>query len=962
MQFSRLFCAIMTGLFLLAANPGLAEQGAPKLDIAAPFTNHMILQRQSNVPVWGWGKPGETVKVSFAEQVKSTVIGADGKWMMKLDALEASAVERDFMVSASGGESISLTGVLVGEVWFASGQSNMVWTASQSMCKDLANQLAMSKDEVPIREINIQTVSALYPQERANSEGGWKKSGEAGGFSALSLSFAYELHKELGVPIGILLSAHSNTRIEAFTQGRAILAHPKLRDDAKQIIDADPLTEQGHSAYAQYDADIVAWQKEAAAAAIAEAWVPKRPDLPGIAGQWRGPSQFYNGKIHPVIPYAIRGVLWCQGESNDGDGDIYAARMEALVNGYRDAWSMSKLPFYFTQMQSYGKGSNPDDLGMAELRQAQHRFFVENRENVGMVVQFDVNNDNAGGIHYYNKLHPGMRMARWALAKQYGKDIAYTGPIVSGYKADGDKVVISFEKESLFGGLMVGSKGSSISRNPGAYFEPAKPSPGEKLNYFRLCGADKKWHAAEAKIIGETVVVTSPNVPKPVGVQYAYSAVPEGANLYNMAGLPATPFSQIDGQFILTNYEQKKAQDKVKYAKFIDPNHPQLQVAEYYRDGVIIQRGKPIPVWGHANTGETVTVTLGGVTHTAVPNKYQQWSVYFPPLEASTQPITLSVKTTNGFSKTVKDILVGDVWFITGSPQLVTEWPYDERQKDAARPEPLPMVREFRRRTNGDWFETPRKRQFENGDGKYRSHWVTADYGQMSQGVTMFAYHFAKALDRQGVPQGFMTMASGRADKNKGHFYASPLSWTAFHGVKDLKDPALQDRINELLLKYPDSAVASKATAAHLAEVRSFVTKVTSSQHGASPSSLPLVAPAFPEPGKNAGIPIHQVPTYSYNWCVSPHTPMAVAGVIWVPSEVNLSANPADYAAELQAYAMSLPKTYGQPSVQLLYAQPSPALVPGITAPNLSGAEHVTFDQWPESLEEIAKQLARKAK
>ena len=194
--------------------------------------------------------------------------------------------------------------------------------------------------------------------------------------------------------------------------------------------------------------------------------------------------------------------------------------MEALLNGFRDAWNMPEMPFIFTQMQSYGKVPNPNEVGFAEIRQSQHIFFMENRDNVGMVVQYDVNSDSAGGIHYFNKLHPGQRMARWALAKQYGKDIPYTGPIYTGYKVDENKVIVSFEEESLFGGLMTGGKGSiKENKDPEKYYEPAKPTPGAELKLFRLCGADKKWHAAEAEIVGGTVVVSSPQVPAPIGVQ-----------------------------------------------------------------------------------------------------------------------------------------------------------------------------------------------------------------------------------------------------------------------------------------------------------------------------------------------------------------------------------------------------------------------------------------------------------
>lgn len=958
-------CGALVTLLSVHALPGLAEEGKPSIEIATPFTDNMILQRQSVVPVWGWGAPGESVTVSFAGQEKTAAIGGDGKWMVKLNPLEASAREREFVVHTTGGNPITLKGVLVGEVWFSSGQSNMVWIASKSMCSDLAKQLASAENDIPVREISIETQSAIYPQDRAVSEEGWKKSNQAGGFSALSLAFAYDLYKELDVPIGILLSAHSNTRVEAFTQGAAILAHPDLKVDADQIRGADVLTEQGREAFKQYENDIIAWQDEAGEAAFASARIPSRPNLPGIAGMWRGPSQFYNGKIHPVVPYGIRGTIWCQGTSNGGDGAIYAARMEALVNGYRDAWGMRDMPFYFTQMQSYGKVANPDEIGFAEIRQSQHKFFIDNRENVGMVVQFDANAHSAGGIHYSNKLHPGQRMARWALAWQYSKDIAYTGPIFSDYNIEGDRVVVSFEQSSLFGGLMVGSKVSLVDDRGRVKrdLEPAKPSPDEKLGGFRLCGADKKWHAAEVKIVGDTVVVTSAMVPKPVGVQYAYSAVPDSANLYNKAGLPATPFSQFDGQFLLVSYEERMAELKARYARYSDWNYPILQVAEYFRDAAIIQHGRPIPVWGHANVGETVTVTLGDVTRIAKPNKHQQWSVTFPALNVATKAITLTVESTNGFRRTVKDILVGDVWYLTGSPQLTSELAYDRRDKDAVLPGPLRLVREFKRRTNADRFATPRKRLFETGGGKYRSYWSAADFSEDGQGVTTFAYHFAKTLGREGVPQGFITMSSGRGGRDGVSSYASPLSWTSFQGVKDLDSAPFRDRLDELFLQYPGSDVSRRAVTKHLEEVRDFVRTVTElGNQGASSAALPLKAPGFPEAGNSEDVPADQIPTFAYNWNVSPHTPMAVSGVIWVPSQANVGINPADYAGEMQAYANSLPATYGQAKVPLFYAQPSPQLVKGITQPKIPDAKVVTFGEWPNNLEQLAQQLAEKAK
>jgi hypothetical protein len=632
--------------------------------------------------------------------------------------------------------------------------------------------------------------------------------------------------------------------------------------------------------------------------------------------------------------------------------------MEALVKGWRDAWGMPGMPFYFTQMQCYG-APDPNNVGFADIRQAQHLFFVNNRENVGMVVQSDLNSAHPGGIHYYNKLHPGMRMAHWALAKEYGKDIACTGPIYSGYKVNGPKVVISFEKKSLFGGLMVGSKGMAKDyREPEKFVEPAKPTPGAKLNHFRVCGADKKWHAAEAVIVGDTVVVSSGKVPAPVGVQYAYNAVPENSNLYNKAGLPATPFAVIDGKLIFEEDDLEKAAAlKAKYARWTDPNYPILQVAEYYRDGVILQRNQPIQVWGHANRGVKVTVILDEVTKSVSPNDLEQWSVTFPARKASAEPITLEVKSSHGFNRTVRDILIGDVWYLTGSTMLSTEWPYDRRAKEMEFPKTMPLVREFCRKTKASTFTTPRKRRFETGSGKYRSHWLSADYSKEGSGVTMFAYEFAKALRRPGIPQGFITMSSGQGGRNRQ--LASPLCWTSFQGVKNVKNPAFKARLDELFLQYPNSGVARKAVAKHLDEVKTFVQGIREEgKKGTDPSTFVLQAPAFPEAGKGDSVSSDTIPTYAYNWCVSPLTPMGVSGVIWVPSESNIGENPAHYAAELEIYAKSLPGTYGQEKIQFLYAQPASSLVEGITAARIPGANSTSFDQWPKSLKNIAAALA----
>jgi hypothetical protein len=952
---------VIAAVLLLAPTLSFAEQQPPSIELGSPFRDNAILQREKDVPVWGWSKPGASVTVEFAGQKASAKAGADGKWMLKLKPLKASATPAEMVVSEGDGNKVILKNILVGEVWHASGQSNMEWFAGKSMCSAMAQEMSKSTEEVPIRELRTDTISALYPQEKVASLAGWKTSRTASDFSALALAFANELHKELKVPIGILLTSHSNTRVEAFTESKAIESHPNLKVDADLMHDGDVTLEQGRAAFEKYYQDLQTWQKSSAELGFPVEKPLQRPNLPGIAGEWRGPSQFFNGKIAPVVPYAIRGSLWCQGESNNGDGRLYADRMEALVRGWRGAWGMPDMPFYFTQMQCYGS-TDPDEIGMADIRQAQHVFFMNNHDHVGMVVQTDLNPAATGAIHYTNKLHPGMRLARWALAKDYGRDIAHTGPIFEKANIDGNKALVSFEKGSLFGGLMVGSKGlEKDNKEPGKYLEPAVPAPNEKLNHFRLCGKDRKWRAAEAVIVGDTVVVTSKDVPEPVGVQYAYSATPINSNLYNKAGLPATPFAVIDGKPIFEEDDTAKvAAKKARQAASANPDHPVFELAAFYRDGAIIQRDQPIPVWGFANKGVKVTVTLGGATQSTVANDRKQWSVSFPALKASAQPITLEVKTSHDRSRTVSDILVGDVWFLTGNILLTTEPAYDKRDPNAAVPEAMPLVREFRRRTASSTNPTPRKRGFEvGGDRKYRAIWLTADFKNPDDSVGMFAYQFAKALNRPGIPQGFVSMSSGQGKDSM----ASPLSWTSFAGVKDMKNPGFRARLDALLLQDPNSDVSKKAIGEYLKAVKADVVKLADmAKKGSNMSGAPLQFPAFPEPGRNGAIKPDTVPTFAYNWCVSPLTPMAVAGVIWVPGQANLGYTSADYSLELEIFARSLPATYGLEKLPFLYAQPSATLVPGITPPKIENSKSAEFDQWPKSLRELAVQLGSAAK
>lgn len=939
---------------------GAQEQS---LELASPFVDNAVLQRKLKVPVWGWAEPGAKVTVAFAGQSKSATTDEKGKWMVWLDPLTASAEERELKVTSAKGESVTLTGVLVGEVWFSSGQSNMDWIAGKSMCRDLANTLQRSKEEVPIREYNADIGSALFLRSRVASADGWKSSKKAGGFSALSLAFAWQLYEELKVPIGILRSTHGATPVETWTPYEGFASHPKLQDIAVKIRQSDPTTKDGKEAYEKYYEDLKNWQVEgekriermlaAKAMDCSLTWARRdgtyikrpgtilsRPSLPGICEEWKGPSRMYNFKIAPLIPYAVRGMIWCQGTHNADDGRIYAAKMEALVNGIRENWNRPDLPFYFTQMQSYGN-PDPDNIGFADIRQAQTLFFLNNK-NVGMVVQYDLNSERPTGIHYYNKLDPGKRLARWALAHQYGKDIPYTGPIYKSHTIKGNKVRVQFEQRGPGGGLMVASKGmqADMKKDPLAYVEPARATPGEKLKHFRLCGKDRKWYTADAVIEGNEVVVTSKDVPKPVGVQYAYSATPMGANLYNKAGLAALPFACFEGrQMFKEDLPEAIAQANAQEKTEMDPlPAPYLQVMTPLRHGAVIQRNMPAPVWGFAVAGAEVSVTFGDQTKKAVVNEFDQWRVEFDPMPASAKGRGLTITCSDGPASTINDVLVGDVWVLTGTTALC---------KSSADEKPMPLLHEFKIRTKARRFPSPRKRRMEVGGGKYSSSWRPAVFTETERDTSTAAYYFASQVQKNNVPIGIITLSADNP----------PLTWVSHAGMQAAK--GFEKECDDLNLRYPNTDVCKAAVVKYIETIKQYNRDVAAMLKAGKelPAEMASQAPAFPQPYYNQWSNDTETATHTYNFCISPTTPYAVCGVVWIPGEKNIGEGVSRYAPALNAYANSLAETYGQDKVPFVYAQPGAELVEGIKEPQIKDSMSIEFNEWPKSLKEIASRL-----
>jgi len=928
-----------------AAEPMPAVQPKPAIGLGSPFSDNAILQRQMPVPVWGWSKPGSKVTVAFAGQAKSATADKRGKWRVALDPLKASSDERELTVTLSGGESLTCKGVLVGEVWFASGQSNMEWVAGKSMCRDLAGMLQRSKEEHPVREYAVDIGSALFPCSRAASADGWKRSRKAGGFSALSLAFAWTLHEELKVPIGILRSSHGATPIETWTAYEGFAAHPKLQDIALKIRQSDPRTPECKAAHEAFYGALRTWQKESEKLIERGGSALPRPSLPGIADEWKGPARMYNKKIAPLVPYAIRGAIWCQGTSNGNDGRIYAAKMEALANGWRKNWGRPDLPFYFTQQQHYGE-PDPDNVGFADLREAQTLFFMR-AKNVGMVPQHDLNSARPTGIHYFNKLDPGKRLARWALAHQYGKQIPYTGPVFKSYAVEGNKVRVRFEQRGPGGGLMVASKGmqADYRKDPGAYVEPARETPGQKLKHFRLAGRDKVWHAAEAAIDGDEVVVTSKAVPEPLGVQYAYCATPMGANLYNRAGLPAIPFAYFDGKQMFNEDDPKiVAAAKARLERYI--HKPRLSAMSLLRDRAVVQRGLPVPIWGHGVPGTEITVAFRGQEKKAKVDEFEQWRVTLDPLPAASQGGDLAIRCSNGEARTVRDVLVGDVWIMTGSRQLSSEL-IRAKKGEGEVPKALTLVREFRIKTKARRFRTPRKVRMEIGGGKYVASWQPADFDDVGDPPSVVAYAFASRVQRPGVPVGIVTLGAENP----------PLTWVSYEGMQ--RAAGFEKERDDLNLAYPNTEVCKRAVVGYIETVKQYHRKVAALLEAGEeiPTELADRAPPFPQPYYNQWASRTETATHTYNFCISPLTPYAVRGLTWIPGKKNISEDVSKYSPSLGVYAASLAETYGQGKVLFLYSQPAASLVKGITAPQIKGALSTEFNEWPKSLRAVADQL-----
>lgn len=491
------------------------------------FGSNMVLQRGKPVPVWGKATAGQKVTVSFAGQSKSTKTDANGDWKITLDEMQASAKPRD-MVIMSKNRAV-FKNVLVGEVWICSGQSNMEWVVRSS---------TNAKEEIgqanypAIRHIKVPHHATDVPQTDFN--GSWTvcSPGTSAQYTAVGYYFGRALHRALGVPIGLINTSWGGTRIEPWTP---LEGFKKIQNAAftksiiQRIEEADPTTAAGKMRYAAVMKEFRTWA-DLSEKRIANGQYPSSPpSMPSLGNNHQMPARLYRGMVHPLVPFAMRGAIWYQGESNGNEGITYLQKMQALIGGWRQVWGQGDFPFYFVQLANYTQDKNtPAGAdGYAKVRDAQRQSLQI--ANTGMAVIIDIGETR--DIHPKNKQDVGKRLAAWALARDYGKDVVASGPLYKSHKIEGKQIRVTFEYAG--GGLMAGSKSG---------LNPTVATQNTPLARFAIAGKDRKWYWADARIDGESVVVFSDEVPNPVAVRYAYSANPLGANLYNKAGLPASPF------------------------------------------------------------------------------------------------------------------------------------------------------------------------------------------------------------------------------------------------------------------------------------------------------------------------------------------------------------------------------------------------------------------------------------
>ena len=483
------------------------------------FNDHMVLQRDVTIPVWGTARPKEQISVSLNKKVVYVKADADGNWMVHLPKQRAGG---PYTLEIKGDNLIAYKDVYVGEVWLCSGQSNMDMTVAKEdryWCGVNNETEEVANANYPlIRDFDVDFTPSNKVQ--ANAIGKWEicSPQTVGHFSAVAYFFAREMYMKYKVPIGLLTSAYGASTAETWISKQAMEAHPDLKPLLetytqkwdKFTADSTVKMAEYREKLAKYNGDLAAAQ---AAAGDVSARKTKAPRNPNPELDQHNPYVCFNGMIAPLIPYGIRGALWYQGESNGNSANQYREIMETLVADWRTRWGQGNFPFLYVQLANYGKPMTEPVKNDPLMTVREAQTLNLSIPNTGMAVAIENAGDNPTNIHPKNKQAIGYRLGLIARAKVYGEKVEYSGPMYKNYKIEGNKIRLYFTHT-----------GKGLVAKDG------------KLTGFALCGEDKKWVWADAGIDGKTIIVSSPEITKPIAVRYCWGTNPP-ASLSNKEGL-----------------------------------------------------------------------------------------------------------------------------------------------------------------------------------------------------------------------------------------------------------------------------------------------------------------------------------------------------------------------------------------------------------------------------------------
>jgi len=512
----------------------------------AIFGDHMVLQQNINIPVWGWANPNEKVTVSLDGNSAETVAGADGKWKVTLNPVSADSQPQTLTVK--GNNTLTFSDVLVGDVWVASGQSNMEFGIQSTIEGPQATAAANDKE---LRMFFVPWTTSLTPLDdvakvAANSPNGkWQVCSPEimgnpnwawHGITAVGYYFAKDIRQLTGKPVGLIATYKGGTPAQAWTSIPGLQQDPPFTNYLAQHEKLVTNYETAKAAYpalqAKFQAEMKEWTAANDKALAAGSKPPQKPGQPPAPdGGYSAPANLYNALVSPIIPYGIKGVIWYQGESNSDRMEQaveYNKLFPRMISDWRKNWGQGDFPFLFVQIANFkALPKTPSEGFWPWTREAQLKTL--SLPNTGMAVICDIGDPT--NIHPKDKLDVGKRLALVARHIAYGEQLVYSGPIYDSMNVEGNKIRLKFT--NIGSGLTIGV--------PPWKPDGSTPVKADKLAGFGIAGEDQKFVWADAQIDGDSIVVSSPEITKPAAVRYNWADSPIG-NLYNKEGLPASPF------------------------------------------------------------------------------------------------------------------------------------------------------------------------------------------------------------------------------------------------------------------------------------------------------------------------------------------------------------------------------------------------------------------------------------